>query len=45
MKLDHEKLDVYQVSLDFAAWACDGNGRDRERVRERERERKSPVAG
>ena len=21
MELDHEKLDVYQVSLDFAAWA------------------------
>jgi four helix bundle protein len=21
MKLDHERLDVYQVSLDFAAWA------------------------
>ncbi len=23
MKLDHERLDVYQVSLDFAAWAYD----------------------
>ena len=21
MQLDHEKLDVYQVSLDFASWA------------------------
>ena len=21
MKLDHERLDVYQVSLDFAAWS------------------------
>jgi len=21
MKLDHERLDVYQVSLDFSAWA------------------------
>jgi len=23
MKLDHERLDVYQVSLDFAAWSYD----------------------
>ena len=22
MELDHEKVDVYRVALDFAAWVC-----------------------
>ncbi len=49
MELDHEKLDVCRVNLDFAGWAYERSralkGADRHargrrhRVRERERER------
>jgi len=36
MKLDHERLDVYQVGLDFSAWANDAKEDKIENVNEDE---------